>query len=124
MHGRADGEDLAAYAVVDFLAETATEVRTRVRIDPEKRTVVRGQLWFEENLPAESVLWGVLGTDRSRARLAAIFDAMWQETEYRPLIEARLLEPVATRIATEERAKAEETAATRVDFFTMVRGED
>ncbi|NGO65011.1 phosphonate C-P lyase system protein PhnG [Rhizobium daejeonense] len=66
----------------------------------------------------------VLGTDRSRARLAAIFDAMWQETEHRPFVETRLLKPVATRIAAEERAKAEEAAATRVDFFTMVRGED
>jgi alpha-D-ribose 1-methylphosphonate 5-triphosphate synthase subunit PhnG len=31
---------------------------------------------------------------------------------------------VAERIAQEERRKAEETAATRVDFFTMVRGDD
>lgn len=59
---------IVADGVFDFLAETATEVRTRVRIDPEKRTVARGALWFEENLPAESVLWGVLGTDRSFRR--------------------------------------------------------
>lgn len=59
---------IVADGVFDFLAETCTEVRTRVRIDPEKRTVARGQLWFEENLPAESVLWGVLGTDRSFRR--------------------------------------------------------
>lgn len=45
----------------DFLAETATEIRARVRIDPETRTVAPGALWYEENLPAESVLWGVLG---------------------------------------------------------------
>lgn len=66
----------------------------------------------------------VLGTDRSRARFAAIFDALWQEAEHRPFIEAQLLEPVAARIEAGERGKAEETAATRVDFFTMVRGED
>ncbi len=66
----------------------------------------------------------VLGTDRSRARLAAIFDALWQEAEHRPFIEAQLLQPVAARIEAAERSKAEETAATRVDFFTMVRGED
>lgn len=59
---------IVADGVFDFLAETATEVRTRVRIDPETRTVARSALWFEENLPAESVLWGVLGTDRSFRR--------------------------------------------------------
>ncbi len=49
----------------DFLAETATELRTRVRIDEQRRTVAKGALWYEENLPAESVLWGVIGVDRS-----------------------------------------------------------
>ena len=46
--------------VMDFLAETATEVRARVAIDPKKGTVKTGALWYEESLPAESVLWGVL----------------------------------------------------------------
>ncbi len=45
--------------VMDFLAETATEVRARVAIDSETGTVKRGALWYEENLPAESMLWGV-----------------------------------------------------------------
>ena len=52
--------------VMDFLSETATEVRARVAIDPEKGTVKTGALWYEENLPAESVLWGVLALSSSR----------------------------------------------------------
>lgn len=51
-----------------FLAETATEIRARVRIDEDKRTVATGALWYEENLPAESVLWGVLGVSNSRKK--------------------------------------------------------
>ena len=51
-----------------FLADTATEVRARVRIDDQTRTVARGALWYEENLPAESVLWGLVGVSRSRNR--------------------------------------------------------
>jgi alpha-D-ribose 1-methylphosphonate 5-triphosphate synthase subunit PhnG len=35
-----------------------------------------------------------------------------------------ILAPVATRIVAEARKKAEETAATRVDFFTTVRGDN
>ncbi|XEN33053.1 alpha-D-ribose 1-methylphosphonate 5-triphosphate synthase subunit PhnG (plasmid) [Ensifer sp. WSM1721] len=65
----------------------------------------------------------LLGTDKERARLAAIFDALFQNDAYRPAAEA-LNQQVAARIEAEDRRRAEETAATRVNFFTMVRGED
>ncbi|MBZ5762207.1 MULTISPECIES: phosphonate C-P lyase system protein PhnG [Rhizobium] len=65
-----------------------------------------------------------LGTDMERARLAAIFDALWQEPDTRDFVEQAILTPVAERIAAADHQKAAETAATRVDFFTMVRGED
>ena len=65
-----------------------------------------------------------LGTDKEKVRLAAIFDALWQEAATQDLVEATLLAPIEARIAAEDNQKAEETAATRVDFFTMVRGDD
>ena len=65
-----------------------------------------------------------LGTDREKARLSAIFDALWQEPATQRFVEQMLLEPIAARVADAERRKADETAATRVDFFTMVRGDD
>ncbi len=46
--------------VMSFLAETATEVRARIRLDPKTGTVEGGGLWYEEHLPAETALWGVL----------------------------------------------------------------
>ncbi len=46
--------------VMSFLLETALEVVTRIRIDENTKTVARGALWFEENIPAESVLYGLL----------------------------------------------------------------
>lgn len=52
--------------IFSFLADTATEIRTRIRIDRETGIVQEGALWVEENLPAESVLWGVLGVSQSR----------------------------------------------------------
>lgn len=52
--------------VFSFLVDTATEIRTRNRINPITHVVENGNLWTEENLPAESVLWGVLGVDESR----------------------------------------------------------
>jgi CRISPR-associated protein Cmr4 len=45
--------------ILGFLAETATELRTRISIDEATGTVKKGALWFEEHLPAESVLCGL-----------------------------------------------------------------
>ncbi|MDI7862900.1 phosphonate C-P lyase system protein PhnG [Rhizobiaceae bacterium n13] len=65
-----------------------------------------------------------LGTDREKAKLAAIFDALWQQPETRDFVENRVLAPVCARIEQHKHRNAEEAAATRVDFFTMVRGDD
>lgn len=51
--------------IFSFLVDTATEIRTRIRIDRDTRMVQKGALWSEENLPAESILWGVLGINQS-----------------------------------------------------------
>ncbi len=51
-----------------FLADTGTEIRARIRVNDETGTVAKGALWYEENLPAESVLWGILGIGPGRTR--------------------------------------------------------
>lgn len=40
-----------------FFVEHATEVHTRVRIQPQTKTVAEGALWTEELLPSESLLY-------------------------------------------------------------------
>jgi len=66
----------------------------------------------------------VLGRDMRKARLAALCDALWQSETHRPAIEQHVLAPL--RAAQDERRALQraQTAATRVDFFTLVRGED
>jgi alpha-D-ribose 1-methylphosphonate 5-triphosphate synthase subunit PhnG len=59
-----------------------------------------------------------------RARLAAAADAYWQNPETRAAIETELLAPIEQRLAREHLKATEEADATKVDFFTMVRGED
>ncbi|WP_295437489.1 type III-B CRISPR module RAMP protein Cmr4 [uncultured Thiodictyon sp.] len=54
--------------IFGFLAETATEVRARIAIDERTGTVKKGALWYEENLPAESVLWGLFALSGSNDR--------------------------------------------------------
>jgi alpha-D-ribose 1-methylphosphonate 5-triphosphate synthase subunit PhnG len=66
----------------------------------------------------------ILGRDTGRARLAAIADALWQRDDMRARLEREIMAPVTRRLEQEARVKAAETAATRVDFFTLVRGED
>ena len=65
----------------------------------------------------------LLGRDHDKARLAAVCDALWQ-SERRDAIERNVLAPIRTRLARERAEKREQAAATRVDFFTLVRGED
>lgn len=64
-----------------------------------------------------------LGGDKTAARLAAILDAMGEMPAHRSAVEAFCAE-VALRLEAEDAKLAAETAATRVDFFTMVRGDD
>jgi alpha-D-ribose 1-methylphosphonate 5-triphosphate synthase subunit PhnG len=66
----------------------------------------------------------ILGRDGETARLAAIADALWLREASRGGVEAAILAPIADRLAAETAKARAETAATRVDFFTLVRGED
>jgi alpha-D-ribose 1-methylphosphonate 5-triphosphate synthase subunit PhnG len=65
----------------------------------------------------------MLGRKPVPARLAAIADALWQQEAERPLVERDILAPIRHRLAREKATAAGETAATRVDFFTLVRGD-
>ena len=66
----------------------------------------------------------LLGRSHRRARLAALVDALGQDPAWREGLERNLVAPVEERqAATDARVRAD-TAATRVDFFTLVRGED
>jgi alpha-D-ribose 1-methylphosphonate 5-triphosphate synthase subunit PhnG len=66
----------------------------------------------------------ILGRDAERARLAAIFDALWQKPAQRKAVEERVLAPIAARLEAARAEASAEIAATRVDFFTLKRGED
>ena len=66
----------------------------------------------------------VLGRDSFHARAVAILDALWQRAGRESRCRARRA-PAYRRAARPRKRKADaETAATKVDFFTLVRGED
>ena len=64
-----------------------------------------------------------LGRDKRRATLAALCDALLQCEDHAPAIRAHLLGPVARRLAGQRETRRADVATTRVEFFTMVRGE-
>jgi len=66
----------------------------------------------------------VLGRDQRKARLSAVCDALMQNESYRDAVEQDVLAPIRARIEAERVHQRAQTAATRVDFFTLVRGED
>lgn len=46
--------------VLSFLLQTATEVTARIQLESSTKTVKHGALWYEEALPAETILSGLV----------------------------------------------------------------
>jgi alpha-D-ribose 1-methylphosphonate 5-triphosphate synthase subunit PhnG len=63
-----------------------------------------------------------LGRDRRRAELAALADALLQLPEHHAALHRQLIEPLAAQQAACRAERRQDAAATRVEFFTMVRG--
>jgi alpha-D-ribose 1-methylphosphonate 5-triphosphate synthase subunit PhnG len=66
----------------------------------------------------------VLGSDRTKARLTALCDALAQTEAYSAVVEREVIAPLRARLEAQRDTRARQVAATKVDFFTLVRGED
>lgn len=64
------------------------------------------------------------GRDAAHAEYAALFDALMQDGGRRADLERTVIGPLEQAQRDARRQRAREAGATRVDFFTMVRGED
>ncbi len=64
-----------------------------------------------------------LGRDAAKARMIALCDAMVQSEQFAGLVEAEIIAPLRAAMLAKRDRKAAEVAATRVDFYTLVRGE-
>ena len=84
-------------------------------------TVTRATVRLSSGETGHSYL---LGRVPARAHLSAIVDALGQRSEARAALEATLVVPVEKRLMKERATHRAETDRTKVDFFTLVRGED
>lgn len=64
-----------------------------------------------------------LGRDRAKAKLIALCDAMVQSAGLAGAIETQVVAPLRAAVIERKDRKVAEAAATRVDFYTLVRGE-
>jgi alpha-D-ribose 1-methylphosphonate 5-triphosphate synthase subunit PhnG len=65
----------------------------------------------------------VQGRSKAKARQAALVDALMQGPRA-AAVRAAVLDPLAQALAEAARTRAAKAAATKVEFFTMVRGDD
>ena len=87
-------------------------------------TVTRATLRLR--MPDGSAPVGVavhMGRDKERAKLAALIDAMLHVPALEAPLHERLLRPLAARIAERRAHRQAQAARTKVEFFTMVRGD-
>ncbi|EAS44039.1 phosphonate C-P lyase system protein PhnG [Photobacterium profundum] len=64
------------------------------------------------------------GRNKQHAELAAVIDGLMQTSEYQARLTRELITPLAALKAEQEQLRQQQVASSKVDFFTLVRGED
>ena len=85
-----------------------------------ERTVTRCALTLESGAGGHAY---VQGRRKADAEAAALVAALMQ-TEVAAALRAAVLDPLEAELAAQKASRAAKAAATKGDFFTMVRGED
>jgi alpha-D-ribose 1-methylphosphonate 5-triphosphate synthase subunit PhnG len=77
---------------------------------------------LEVNQKYMGVGW-IMGSNLVHAELAAFFDGLLQDTQYHPMIKDTLLSVLEEKQTARHEQMIKEAADTRVEFFTLKRGE-
>jgi alpha-D-ribose 1-methylphosphonate 5-triphosphate synthase subunit PhnG len=91
------------------------------RFNLGEMTVTRCSVRLESGLVGHAY---IAGRKPRLAELAALFDALMQDSQFRDRLEATLIDPVANDLEQARQRRVAKTAASKVSFFTMVRGDD
>jgi CRISPR-associated protein Cmr4 len=62
--------------VLSFLLDTATEITARIKLLEDAKTVKKGGLWYEEALPTETILSGLVVATPVKATVQEVFDTV------------------------------------------------
>ncbi|WP_422457620.1 phosphonate C-P lyase system protein PhnG [Pantoea sp. BJFS-204] len=84
-------------------------------------TVTRAVVQLSDGTLGYSYL---LGRDKAHAKRCALLDALLQQPETRQLLEEKIITPLAAWRDEQRQLRAREIASSKVDFFTLVRGDN
>lgn len=84
-------------------------------------TVTRAVVQLSDGTLGYSYL---LGRDKAHAERCALLDALLQQPETRALLEEKIITPLAAWRDEQRQLRAREIASSKVDFFTLVRGDN
>lgn len=73
--------------VFNFLLEHGTEITARIKLKEDTKTVDKGALWYEEALPAESILSGLLVTLTGKANPEEVITTVGDLLTQYPLLQ-------------------------------------
>jgi len=84
-------------------------------------TVTRAVVQLDDGTLGYSYL---LGRDKAHAERCALLDALLQQPETRQLLEEKIITPLAAWRDEQRQLRAREIVSSKVDFFTLVRGDN
>lgn len=73
--------------VFGFLLEHGTEITARIRLEEKTKTAAEGALWYEEALPAETILSGLLVVLKGKATPNEVITTVDRILEQKPAIQ-------------------------------------
>lgn len=91
------------------------------RFNAGEMTVTRCSVRLSDGIVGHAY---IAGRRRRHAELAAVFDALMQGPQHKEVIAERVIAPLAAAQDARRRTVQRKSAATKVDFFNMVRGEN
>jgi alpha-D-ribose 1-methylphosphonate 5-triphosphate synthase subunit PhnG len=94
---------------------------TGVRFNIGEATVTRCTVQVNDGAVGTAY---VLGQNIRHAELAALFDALLQDPGYHTTLMEHLVNPIIASIRRRKRQVARKVAATKVEFFTVRRGDE
>ncbi len=86
-------------------------------------TITRCVVQIEEAKGCIAGFGYVAGRSRRHAELAALCDALLQSPSWYERIEAEVIKPLEEKINSKQELEQRQVSATKVNFFTLLRGE-
>ena len=65
----------------------------------------------------------VMGKNKRHSELAAILDGMLQDASHTDTVKEKVIQPLKVSVDAEKTERSRKAASTKVEFFTMVRGD-